>query len=69
MKQLIELGCPPDGTVFDPCAGSFSVAIAAEKCGRNSISFEMNPEYFEAAFPRMLSNNVSPIILPQVTEQ
>ena len=69
MQKLIELGCPPDGIVFDPCAGSFSVAIAAERCGRNSVSIEMNPEYFDKSMERLFAEGVSPTILPQQPEQ
>lgn len=64
MQRLIELGCPPTGTVFDPCAGSFSVAIAAEKCGRNSVNLELNPQFFDLAMQRLVTEGVSPLILP-----
>lgn len=63
MQRLIELGCPPTGTVFDPCAGSFSVAIAAEKCGRNSVNLELNPQFFDLAMQRLVTEGVSPLIL------
>ena len=69
MKQLIELGCPPNGVVLDPCAGSFSVAIAAEKSGRNSVNVEKNPEFFDKAIMRTYEDGVTPIVLPAMPEQ
>lgn len=67
MQQLIELGCPPGGTVLDPCAGSFSVAIAAEKAGRNSVGFELNPDFFVKAIERLELEGACPTVLPAQT--
>ena len=68
MQKLIELGCPPNGTVLDPCAGSFSVAIAAEKAGRNSIGFELNQDYFMRYIERLELEGVSPTVLSEPLE-
>ena len=67
MQQLIELGCPPDGVVLDPCAGSFSVAVAAEKSGRNSVGFELNPDYFIKSIERLELEGACPTVLPAQT--
>jgi DNA modification methylase len=44
-RRCIELGCRPDGLVLDPFAGSGATLEAAEVTQRESIGFELNPEY------------------------
>ena len=48
-KRLIELCCPPNGVVFDGCAGSFTTAVAATQCHRDYICVEKNQEFFDKA--------------------
>lgn len=48
-KRLIELCCPPDGIVFDGCAGSLTTAVAATQCHRQYICVEKNKEFFDKA--------------------
>ena len=53
MAYLIELGCPPDGVVLDPFAGSGTTCIAAQKLVRKYIGIEINPEYCSIAQSRV----------------
>lgn len=59
--QFIERYCPPEGTVFDPFAGSAIAAFEAVKIQRKAIAFDLNPltafiveaitsEFVEASF-------------------
>ena len=52
--RLVRMFSFIDDTILDPFAGTFSTALAAMKCGRNSISNEIDPEYFEAGKQRVL---------------
>lgn len=45
IEPCIIAGCPPDGIVLDPFAGSGTTAGVAEALGRNSIMIELNGEY------------------------
>lgn len=47
LKQFIQLMCPEKGTVFDPCAGSLSLAVAANEMARGYICVEKNLEFVE----------------------
>jgi DNA modification methylase len=38
-------GCPENGIVLDPFAGSGTTGKVAEELGRNSILIELNPKY------------------------
>ena len=42
------------GVVLDPFAGSGTVGIVAEKLGRNSILIDLNKDYCEIAYKRLL---------------
>ena len=52
--RLVRMFSFVDDTVLDPFAGTFSTALAAMKCGRNSINNEIDPKYFEAGKQRVL---------------
>jgi site-specific DNA-methyltransferase (cytosine-N4-specific) len=47
ITPCILAGCPAGGTVLDPFGGSCTTGQVAEKCGRNSILIELNPEYIK----------------------
>ena len=53
MRWLIGLLCPPSGTALDPFGGSGTTAAAAMLEGRQSISIERDPEYFEIMRKRL----------------
>lgn len=40
-------------TVLDPFAGSGSTAVGASRCGRNSVSVELEEDYFDVAKDRI----------------
>lgn len=51
--RLIRMFSFVDDIVVEPFAGSGTTAVAAGKCGRNSISIEVAREYCELAFERI----------------
>ena len=44
-RICILAGCPAGGTVLDPFGGAGTTALVADRCGRDAISIELNPEY------------------------
>lgn len=56
-ENLVELcilaGCPTDGIVLDPFAGSGTTAVVAQRLGRKYVGIEINPEYCEMAKGRL----------------
>ena len=49
----IKSGCPKNGIVLDPFAGSGTTCLAARKLSRSFIGFELNPSYIEIANNRL----------------
>ena len=49
----IKAGCPKDGVVLDPFAGSGTTGVAARQLGRSSILIEVSDEYCKIAKQRM----------------
>lgn len=47
IEPCILAGCPPDGSVLDPFAGSGTVGMVAMQHNRKAILIEPNPEYIE----------------------
>lgn len=45
VEPCIKAGCPIDGVVLDPFAGSGTTLLVAEKLGRESIGIEIKKEY------------------------
>ena len=45
VEPLIKAGCPTNGIVFDPFAGSGTVGVVAMKQNKNAILIEISPEY------------------------
>ena len=45
VEPLIKAGCPSNGTVLDPFAGSGTVGVVAMKQEKNAILIEISPEY------------------------
>jgi site-specific DNA-methyltransferase (adenine-specific) len=56
-EKLVELcilaGCPTDGIVLDPFAGSGTTAVVAQRLGRKYVGIEINPEYCKMAKGRL----------------
>jgi len=53
IAPLIQAGCPKDGIVLDPFAGSFTTALVAKKLRRNYIMIELSPEYIKIGKQRL----------------
>lgn len=51
--RLIRMFSFVGDTVLDPFAGTGTTAVAAGNCGRNSIGFDVAPEYCQLAFERL----------------
>ena len=47
VERMLKASCPPGGIVLDPFMGSGTTAIAARRCGRRFVGFELNPDYCE----------------------
>ncbi len=47
VKRCIEAGCPENGIVLDPFAGSGTTAKVAQDLGKSAILIELIPEYLE----------------------
>ena len=45
IERMVKASCPPDGVVLDLFMGSGTTALAARRCGRNFVGFELNPDY------------------------
>ncbi len=45
VRRPVLVGCPPNGTVLDPFAGSGTVGEFCRRNDRNAILFELNPDY------------------------
>ena len=55
VEICIEAGCPPGGSVLDPFLGSGTVAVVAERLGRNCYGIELNPEFAKQARERIVA--------------
>jgi site-specific DNA-methyltransferase (adenine-specific) len=53
IKRLVEMCSPVGGTILDPFAGSFTLAIACLELGRNYICIEKDKDYFEIGQERI----------------
>ena len=56
IAPCILAGCPPDGTVLDPFAGSGTTGIVAANNLRNSILIELNEDYAKLIEKRWQQN-------------
>jgi len=52
-ERLIRMFSFVGNTVLDPFAGTGSTAVGASRCGRNSISVELEPKYVDIAEERI----------------
>ena len=53
IEPCVLAGCPEDGTVLDPFAGSGTTGIVARHHGRRFVGAELNPEYAAMARDRI----------------
>lgn len=54
-EELIEILSDPGELVLDPFAGVGTTALAAQKLGRQHISFELDENYYKSAIERLQS--------------
>ena len=45
IEHMVKASCPPGGLVLDPFLGSGTTAVAARRCGRDFVGFELNADY------------------------
>lgn len=45
IERMLKASCPPGGVVLDLFMGSGTTALAALRCGRDFVGFELNPAY------------------------
>ena len=45
IERMIKASCPIGGVVLDPFMGSGTTAVAAQRCGRDYVGFELNSDY------------------------
>ena len=45
IERMVKASCPPGGVILDPFMGSGTTAVAAKRCGRNYVGFELNSDY------------------------
>ena len=55
-ERLIRMFSFVGDTVLDPFGGTGSTSIAASRCGRNSISVEIDPQYFDLMRKRVIES-------------
>jgi DNA modification methylase len=52
VEPCVKAGCPADGTVLDPFAGSGTTLLVAQALGRRGIGIDLNPDYLKQALTR-----------------
>lgn len=53
IEPCIIAGCPEDGVVLDPFAGSGTTGVVAKRMGRGFVGCEINPSYVAMAAGRI----------------
>ncbi|MEM3313797.1 MAG: site-specific DNA-methyltransferase [Thermoplasmatales archaeon] len=53
VEPFMKAGCPPQGVVLDPFAGSGTTAVVGQRMGHSTISIEISPDYVEIIKQRM----------------
>ena len=56
IERMVRASCPLGGIILDPFMGSGTTAIAAKRCGRHFVGFELNPEYCQIIQDRLASS-------------
>jgi DNA modification methylase len=53
-EWLIKTYCPPNSTILDPTAGSFTSCEVAKQLGHKAIGIEMNDAFFYKGIGKLL---------------
>jgi DNA modification methylase len=61
-ERCIKAGCPENGVVLDPFAGSGTVGLVANRLSRRAILIDLNPSYIDQ---QMLRNAQTPLGLTE----
>ncbi len=61
IERMIKASCPEGGLVLDPFMGSGTTAVAALRCKRNYVGFELNPDYCAIIQTRINSDEAHPV--------
>ena len=56
-ERLIRMFSFAGDTILDPFMGTGSTAIAAARCGRNSVGIEVDPRYYELAYKSIVESS------------
>ena len=70
VERMVKASCPPGGVILDPFMGTGTTAVAAQRCGRDFVGFELNPAYCEIVARRLAAPEAQPCVQtnPQPTE-
>lgn len=58
VEPCVKAGCPSDGVVLDPFAGSGTVGRVANRLGRRAVLIDLSADYIDQA---MLRNAQAPL--------
>lgn len=56
IRVPIQACCPCEGVVVDPFMGSGTTGVVAKSLGRNFIGIELNQEYIDVAYERIMTS-------------
>ena len=70
IERMVKASCPLGGVILDPFMGSGTTAVAAQRCGRDYVGFELNGTYCDMIEKRLASpeNQLREQVNPQPTE-
>lgn len=61
IDRMIYASCPPGGVVLDPFMGSGTTAVSAQRCSRQFVGFELNPDYCAIIHKRLAAPYAQPV--------
>jgi len=67
LEVLLESFCPPGGIVLDPCGGSGTTAVAAQRSGRAWIAIDASQAAIESATQRLAAETACAFAIERVT--
>jgi site-specific DNA-methyltransferase (adenine-specific) len=71
IERMVKASCPPGGVVLDLFMGSGTTALAAKRCGRDFVGFELNPDYCAIIEQRLtaLAQELAEPVAPQAEKK
>ncbi|MES2297540.1 MAG: site-specific DNA-methyltransferase [Pseudomonadota bacterium] len=68
IERMVKASCPAGGVILDPFMGSGTTAVAAKRCGRQFVGFELNTQYCQIIAQRLaaLDDPAAPSIAAKV---